>query len=509
VILWTRVSPQPGAGQPDLAVQWRLAHDAAMTQVFSSGVAYTGPEHDYTVKVDAKGLAPGQVYFYQFAVGDIASPVGRTKTLPPAGVAAVKLAVFTCSNYPAGYFNVYADGALQVDVDCALHLGDYIYEYDRKGYANADAAQLGRLSEPANTLVVLNDYRRRYAQYRTDLDLQALHARMPMIAVWDDHEFSDDSWHNGAPDHDARRFGPFEARKQAAIRAYHEWMPIRAPEPQRLERIYRSFDFGTLVSLHMLDTRLVGRDRQLDMAAYEGNDGSIDYERLRRDAAAPERQMMGPAQCAWLERSVKASKAAWQVVGQQVLMACMEYPLPVACGDMSCEEFVALQEKAQRAPHSLSREQQDKLAGPMLPCYLDSWDGYGGERERLFGIMQRHRKNMVVLAGDSHNAWASNLFAADGSAVGVEFATASVSSPGMECSHRDQDPRQVAGMMEQLMAPLMYAQTSKRGYMILTATREEVRCDYRFVDTVHSRDFSAATERSLRTVAGQHCICEV
>jgi alkaline phosphatase D len=501
IILWTRATPLQ-AGAIDIEVSWLLAHDPAMRRPVAGGRVRTGPQQDYTIKVDATGLTPGQTYYYRFSCGAVQSPVGRAKTLPGADAVQTRLAVFSCANYPAGYFNVYADAARQDDFDCAIHLGDYLYEYDRQGYANGKAAALGRLSEPANSLVVLADYRRRYAQYHTDPDLQALHASVPMIAVWDDHEFADDAWHGGAADHDSRRLGPFSARKAAAMRAWHEWMPVRSPEPGRLERIYRSFDFGTIASLHMLDTRIIGRDRQLDMDAYQDSDDQLDGERLRRDCGSPARRMMGAEQCDWLERRVAGSGAAWQILGQQVLMARMEYPQPVACGDMSCMDFASLKTRAQAAPLDLSQDQRAALASPTLPCYLDSWDGYGGERERVFDLIQRHGKNLVVLAGDTHNAWASDLRNVRNEQVGVEFATASVSSPGMEGSYRGQDPQAVARMMEQLIEPLYYAQTSKRGYMIVTATRAEVRCDWRFVDTVHSRQFSAATERSLRTLAG-------
>jgi alkaline phosphatase D len=247
---------------------------------------------------------------------------------------------------------------------------------------------------------------------------------------------------------------------------------------------------------------VIGRDRQLDMAHYQDKDGVVDGERLRRDCAAPARQMMGKEQMAWLEQVVSKSTAAWQLIGQQVLMARMEYPQPVACGDMSCLEYHELQALARDTPHLLTARQRAALDCPTLPCYLDSWDGYGAERERVFDLMQRHRKNLVVLAGDTHNAWASDLRNARGEQVGVEFATASVSSPGVEGSYRGRDPQAVAQMMEQMIAPLYYAQTSKRGYMVLTASRGEVRCDWRFVDTVHRRQYQAGVERSLRTLAG-------
>jgi alkaline phosphatase D len=502
VILWTRVTPQSPRAVNDIAVHWQVASDAQMRQLVASGSSVAAADADYTVKIDCSGLLPGHSYFYRFTAQGAQSPIGRTRTLPKADADAVRLAVFCCSNYPAGYFNVYADAAKRNDFDAALHIGDYIYEYESTGYACGDAVALGRLSEPRNLLVVLNDYRRRYAQYRTDPDLQALHASVPMIAVWDDHEFADDAWRDGSADHDATKIGPFSLRKRAAMNAYHEWMPIRAPDPDNRERIYRSFDFGKLVSLHMLDTRLIGRDQQLMMSSYFDAAGKFDDAKYRRDLASPQRQMMGLEQMQWLERQVAQSRARWQILGQQVLMARMEYPLPVAFEEISGAEYVALKNRGSLDPASLSSRERACLAAPTLPCYLDSWDGYPHNRELVFQMMQRYRKNLVVLAGDSHNAWASDLHDDAGRQVGVEFATTSVSSPGLECSHPGKNPDDIASMMEQMIAPLYYAQTSKRGYLIVTATDDEVRCDFRFVDTVHSHQYTASTERSVRTLAG-------
>lgn len=511
VILWTRITPESAGEDRSIDVHWQMAHDRDMQDIVVAGIATTGLERDYTVKVDAFGLEPGRTYYYAFSAGTAQSPVGRTKTLPGKDVDQVRFAVFSCANYPAGYFNVYADAALRDDIDVALHIGDYIYEYDDTGYATDHAQELGRLSDPPNLLLVLSDYRRRYAQYRTDRDLQAVHARLPFIAVWDDHEFADDAWRDGSADHEPARDGPFSLRKAAAIRAYLEWMPIRQPDPERPERIYRSFDFGRIASLHMLDTRIVGRDQQIMMSSYTDAQGRFDEAKYRADIASPHRSMMGEEQLAWLEAHVRQSKAVWQIIGQQVLMARFEYPLPVALGELSCAEYASLQECARRDPAGLQTRDKAALAAPHLPCYLDSWDGYQADREKLFAIMRRHDRNMVVLAGDTHNAWASDLYDAQGRLVGVEFAGPSVSSPGMECSHPDEDPVDVARTMTDIMGPLYYAQTSKRGYMIVTATEREVRCDWRFVDTVFSRRYTASTERSLRTLpgAGRRCLTEV
>lgn len=502
VILWTRVTPRRNGDTADISVRWQMATDPAMQMVVAGGSTATSVDRDYTVKIDAAGLLPGHVYYYQFAIDGQKSVVGRTKTLARADARQVRLAVFSCSNYPSGYFNVYADAARQDDIDAALHIGDYIYEYESTGYASGNAEALGRVSEPRELLLRLDDYRRRYAQYRSDPDLQAVHAAMPFITVWDDHEFADDTWRDGSVDHKASAFGPFALRKLAALTAYHEWMPIRLPDADAPDKIYRSFDFGGIVSLHMLDTRLIARDQQLMLSSYYDENKHFDAEKYKQDVCSPRRQMIGHEQMAWLEDRVRQSKARWQMLGQQVLMARMEYPTAVVMGECSSTSYCALKKRAAADPSCVSEKEQRWLDAPTLPCYLDSWDGYQNDREQVFAMMQKHRKNLVVLAGDTHNAWASDLHDAQGRQVGVEFATASVSSPGMEGAYPDRDPEDVASMMVDLIKPLYYAQTSKRGYMIVTASHEQVRCDWRFVDTVFKHEFTAATERSLRTLPG-------
>jgi alkaline phosphatase D len=500
VILWTRVTP---ARDGDIPVRWQMATDPGMQQVIAHGSVITSAQQDYTVKVDAAGLLPGHVYYYQFALdGGDKSMIGRTKTLARGDAKQIRLAVFSCSNYPAGYFNVYADAARQNDIDAALHIGDYIYEYESTGYASGNAQALGRVSEPRELLLHTDDYRRRYAQYRSDPDLQAVHAAMPFITVWDDHEIADDTWRDGSVDHKTSKYGPFELRKLAALTAYHEWMPIRVPDAAAPDKIYRSFDFGGIVSLHMLDTRLIGRDQQLMMSSYYDAHKRFDVEKYKQDVYSPRRQMIGHEQMAWLEGQVSRSTARWQMLGQQVLMARMEYPAAVVMGECNTTDYCALKLRAQADPACVNEKEQRWLAGATLPCYLDSWDGYQADREQVFEMMQKHRKNLVVLAGDTHNAWASDLRDAQGRQAGVEFATASVSSPGMEGAYPDRDPDDVAAMMVDLIEPLYYAQTSKRGYMIVTASHEQVRCDWRFVDTVFKHEFTAATERSLRVLPG-------
>ena len=325
VILWTRVTPATGA-TADIPVQWELASDAAFSTVVAKGQATATAARDFTVKIDATGLKPATAYHYRFTAYAARSPVGRTRTLPTGSVAQVRLAVFSCANYPAGYFNVYAEAARRNDLDATVHLGDYLYEYARGGYASAHAEQLGRQVQPAGEILSLADYRARHAQYRTDTDLQALHAAAPMIAIWDDHEIANDTWASGAENHQSATEGSFAVRKAAAMQAYHEWLPTRNAQP---ELIYRSFQFGDLVALHMLDTRAIGREEQLDYNNYITASG-IDATGFTAAVGNPARQLLGSTQTQWLQQQMTASTATWQVLGQQVLMGRMNVPAPPA-----------------------------------------------------------------------------------------------------------------------------------------------------------------------------------
>lgn len=499
VILWTRVTATPGAD--DMDVGWTVAEDSAFTKTIASGTARAGAAGDYTVKVDATGLSANRGYYYRFRCQGVDSPVGRTKTLPTGAVARARFAVFSCSNYPAGYFNVYGDAAKFDDIDVGLHLGDYIYEYAAGGYASQNAASMNRVSEPANEIITLTDYRRRYQQYRTDPDLQAVHARIPFIAVWDDHELSNDTWRDGAENHNPATEGLWSARRKMAIQAYHEWMPIRVPDAARPDRIYRSFDFGNLLSLHMLDTRVIGRDKQLAYASYAGADGSFNSAAFTAAVSNPTRQLMGAEQTTWLQGQMSKSTATWQILGQQVLMARMMLPAPMVLTATGYAAYLALAAKVQ-AGVALSDAEQQQLAAPKVPYNLDAWDGYQAARETVLNMARTLNKNLVVLAGDTHNAWASDLADVNGQAVGVEFGVPSVTSPGFEGYFPTAAPATVAAGMEQLIGPLQYAETASRGFVVLTVTPTETRAEYRYVDTVQSKTYTASVGKTLRMLPG-------
>jgi alkaline phosphatase D len=497
VILWTRVD----CHTEFVPVHWEVALDPGFRQLVRRGRAWARRGADGTLKVDAWGLPPGRWLHYRFHARGRTSPIGRTRTLPVGAVAQARLAVFSCANYPAGYFHAYAEAARIDGLDAALHLGDYIYEYGRDGYASEQAAALGREVEPAGEILSLDDYRARYAQYRSDPDLQALHAALPWICVWDDHEIANDAWQHGAENHTPGTEGAFAERRAAAVRAYHEWMPTRVPDAGHPERIYREFRFGDLLDLAMLETRLVARSQPLDYARYLGA-GSFDAARFGADMADPARQMLGDAQQAWLAARMAASRGLWTVLGQQVLMARMNIPAPLVLGQISFSAFSALLAKAQAAPGTLTPQEQAVLAQPAIPYNLDAWDGYAVARERVLATARALDKNLVVLAGDTHNAWASELADAAGRAVGVEFATPGVSSPGLEAYFPDENPALVAAGLAQIIGPLRWADTARRGFMVLTATRERCQAQWHFVSTVKSRDYSVASGPTWATYPG-------
>ncbi|MDB5742952.1 MAG: putative alkaline phosphatase [Polaromonas sp.] len=487
VILWTRVSvPSPAT----LTIAWEVASDSNFGIIVARGTASTGPQKDYTVKVDATGLQPANSYYYRFYNGTEPSATGRTKTLPAGNVSQVRFAVVSCANFPAGYFNVYADVAKRTDIDVVLHLGDYIYEYGLLGYASQLAIAIDRESKPAHEILTLDDYRRRHAQYRTDRDLIALHANLPMIAVWDDHDVADNAWSAGAANHDLASEGSFTARRAAAVQAYHEWLPTRMPDPANPLKIYRSFDFGNLLSLHMLDTRLIGRDQQVARDQY-----------LEGAASSAARQLLGVEQASWLAGQMTSSRAIWQVLGQQVLMARMEIPLSIASAFTleTLGEFLL----AQSTPEALrSNRQRELLNQRRVPYNLDAWDGYPAARESVLSLARSQSKNLVSLAGDTHNAWASNLIDAAGQRVGVEFATASVSSPGFERLLPLISSAILSDAFPKLVTDLHYAETSKRGYLVLTVTPSEVQGEWIEISTVLSRSYSASRAMRLRALPG-------
>jgi len=480
VILWTRALPGEGAARR-LQGRWEVAEDLRFTKIIASGPFATGPERDYTVKVDAGGLRPGHRYWYRFIADGVTSPIGRTRTLPTGSVEQFRVGVCSCSNYPQGYFNVYRDMAV-ADLDLVLHLGDYIYEYGEGVYANAYAvATLGRGVVPQHEILALEDYRQRYGLYRTDPDLQAAHAAHPWICVWDDHELANDTWHSGAENHNEGE-GDFAARIAAARRVYHEWMPIRSSPELDQGPIYRSFQVGDLADLIMLDTRLVGRDRQLDYRRDLLGPGHSPQHFKEQILANPDRSLLGEEQFQWLAAALAGARgrgATWQIVGQQVLMGKLNIP-KISEAQLAS---MALPEFARETIHAMV-----KLGQYNLPMNLDAWDGYPAARERLYSLLLEQASNPVVVAGDTHNAWAFDLKNDAGASVGVWVGCPGVSSPGLE-SYFPLPPGHMSQLLRDSSPELVDLDTARRGWSRMTFTPGEMRSCWRFVSTVLDRDF--------------------
>jgi len=502
VIIWTRVTPNEDGR---VGISWEMATDEAFANVVAKGSGTTSPDVDYTVKADVEGLQAATVYYYRFMTLNATSPVGRTRTLPQGATSAAAFAVVSCSNYPAGYFNVYREVAKQ-EVDAVLHLGDYLYEYNATGYASELAEQLGRVVEPANELLSLADYRTRYAQYHTDADLQAAHAAHPFIIVWDDHEVANNAWENGAENHDPATEGSYVARKMAALQAWHEWLPVRPPSTIN-DIIYRRLQYGDLVDLLMLDTRHVGRDEQYTYTDF-ATDGTIDVDKARAAFGDSNRTLLGETQRDWLREQLSQSSARWQVLGQQVLMGRYLLPAPilealdpslVGEGGMSAGVAAVLDAvTAKNKPAEERSPAEQALLDSAIPYNLDAWDGYAFERDQLLAFAQQLGSRLVVLGGDTHNAWTSQLTTTEGAIAGVEFGGTSVSSPGLDEVLGTDNATLFTPFVTALVDDLKYVNLVGRGYMHIAFGADSVTATHRFVTTITSRDY-AVNEAAARS----------
>jgi alkaline phosphatase D len=493
VLLWTRF-----VAEAETKLTWQVSESEDFTRPVAEGDVAASPARDWCAKGVASGLSADRWYFFRFTAPDgTHSPVGRTRTLPVGGAQKFRLAVFSCSNYGFGYFNAYGHAVEANDCDLAVHLGDYIYEYAAGTYPDAGQAVAGRVLAPTTEIVALTDYRLRYATYRADPDCQRLHQVLPMIAVWDDHESANDSWENGAENHQSDTEGEWAVRKAAAKQAYREWMPVSdAP--------YAAYQVGDLATLFRLDTRLEGRDQQFDLGTVlQGQtdpQGAVAAMTKFRDGdwADTERQLLGQAQEAWLAEGLAASTAtgtAWQVLVQQVLIGNLKSPQSLLgqLGD-SLPDYVR-----QRLTAAVMASQVG------LPLNMDAWDGYPAARDRVFKAALAADANLLVLAGDTHNGWAFDL-AHDGAKVGVELGVCSVSSPGFETYLGFVPPATLAGALVAENEQLKWADTAQRGYMVVELTPTRAVTEYRFSAGIKQRSTKLAgtkrivTEKASRTL---------
>lgn len=479
VILWTRVS---GIAAGSIDVDWAVATDPSLRRVIRRGRTRTGPERDFTVKVDADGLPSGARLYYRFAVDNSASSIGQTRTLANGPLDTAKFAVVSCANHPYGYFHVYREIAQRGDLDAVLHLGDYIYEYGMGEYATERAEALGRVPVPEHRLVTLQDYRQRHAQYKADADLQALHATHPMIAVWDDHELANDAWRDGAQNH-VDGDGSWAVRRDTAIQAWLEWMPVRVSHAGDATRIYRRYQYGDLVSLIMLDTRLLGRDRQPDVG------DNVTADSVREALGDDSRRLLGDGQERWLRDALDASgDSVWQLIGQQVMVSPTLSPELGPLLDLDRESLLPRE--------TLEGYIQQSRGNP--PMLLDTWNGYPIAREDFLRDLEAHARNPVVLSGDLHTSLAGDLMRNGASRpVAVEFMTGSVTSPGFAEYLPETHPGAVRDATLALNPSLRYMETDRRGWLELTLDRAACTGEWHLVSTVHDVDFSSSVDATL------------
>lgn len=467
VVLWTRITPENTrntvAGRVD------VFKDQALTQFVKSMDFQTTAAQDFTVKLICNGLQPDTIYFYQFRSNGKTSPVGRTRTSPAAGSKRnLNFGVVSCSSLAHGFFNAYAKLAERDDIDAIIHLGDYIYEYGNGQYGNV------RQYEPATEIISLNDYRTRHAQYKKDPDLQKLHERFPFITIWDDHESTNNSYRDGAENHTEGAEGVWAQRKGFSQQAYDEWMPIRLPEPGNRAKIFRRVQFGDMVDLFMLDTRLFDRDIEA-ATPINPTDGV---------ASNPDRTMIGEEQYNFLINGMRGSKAKWKLVGNQVVFhqwiikPGLNNPAPAPLNEIL-------------APSGLNG---------------DAWDAYSAERQRIINAIRGSDggaavNNVVILTGDVHSAWVADItdnpnqpvslaggynpVNGDGS-VATEFVVTSVTSPGLEL------PNQIIQAIRLSSPHIKHVNVTERGYSILRVSETKTTCEYWTVSTILQR---GGTER--------------
>ena len=511
IILWTRYTN--AANEPDEAtIRWEVSSTSDFGALVASGTAPAAASADYTVAVNATGLTANQKYYYRFRSERTAttSVVGETRTLPIGSQASsVKLAVVSCANFQAGLFNVYGAVAAS-DADAVVHLGDYIYEYGAGQYGTTGAtAALNRLHQPATEIVSLSDYRTRYRQYRGDKQLQRAHQLKPFICIWDDHEYANDAYTTGAENHQPATEGTFDDRKRAANQAWFEYLPARTADKTK---IYRNFEFGNLVNLLMLDTRIVGRDKQLSLASYFSSTGVFNTAAFATAWQDPSRSMLGPDQRTWLAGALGGSSARWQAIGSQVLMGKMYIPAellplvaqlatgptPALLAQYSTQatQLSVIKTRILNNDPTVTAAERARVE-TVLPYNLDAWDGYPAEREKLYAAAGT--KKLISLAGDTHNAWHSDLRDAAGRRAGAEFACSSVSSPGFEALLAG-NAAAIQGFEQSnqlLIDDLQYLDASRRGYVLASFTAANATAEYRYVASLDTENATTTTGKTV------------
>ncbi|MFI6640069.1 alkaline phosphatase D family protein [Streptomyces sp. NPDC050504] len=463
VLLWTRLAPRPyeadsGLPKARITVRWELARDERFRRVVRRGRVTAHPEFHHAVHVEAGGLDPDRTYYFRFRAGSWLSPVGRTRTAPARGarVSELKLAAVSCQAYHDGYFTAYQHLA-EEDLDVVLHLGDYLYEYAVTATGGARAYTDRRLPAHFNReTLTLEDYRLRYALYKSDPDLRAAHAAHPFVVTWDDHE-TENNYAGQDPENDVPP-EEFLLRRAAAYRAYWENQPLRAPQrPTGPDmRLYRRLQFGRLAQFDILDTR-----------QYRSNQAYGDGWKVPGpESEDPTRTMTGAAQERWLIDGWRQSRALWNVVPQQVTFA-----------------------------------QRRDVPRPDFKLSMDSWDGYPASRKRVLdGAASAGVDNLMVLTGDVHVGYGFDLKAdfddPASRTVGTEIVATSISS-GKDGADKPSNWDNFTRAN-----PHMKFYNGRRGYVKVTLGTERARADFRTVSGVTKPGAPITTAASFVTEVG-------
>lgn len=428
VIIWTKVTPPY---HQSVNVLWKVSDKPDMSNTLFDGQQFTDSLSNYTLKIDVRGLSPGVTYYYQFEALGKKSPVGRTKTLPNGDADSVVLAVASCSNVEWGYFNAYRNLA-DKEVDAVIHLGDYIYEYGTSTYGDTT---IGRINDPLHEIITLEDYRTRYSQYRLDKDLQAVHQAHPFICIWDDHEVSNNSYTLGAENHQESE-GDYQLRKEIAKKVYYEWIPIRENESKKH---YRSFQFGNLARLIMLDERLEGRTAPPE-----------NYESINMDS-----KMLGQEQFDWLSKELSTNNQKWKIIGNQVIFSNLDV----------------------------------SAVYPESKVNLDAWDGFPSEKKEIIHLLSKKDvENVVFVTGDTHCSWAFEVEDENKKSVAVEIGTPSITS----ANYDEYAGKDTVIMTEQLFLKdnphLKYVDLWNHGYTIISLNKDKGMTEWYYEDDIRTQN---------------------
>ncbi len=515
VIIWTRVTPDVDEA---VNVSWRISTTPDMNNVVNSGVVTTDLSRDYTVKVDVTGLQPATTYYYDFLAMGASSIVGRTKTAPEGDADQLRFAVVSCSNYQNGFFNAYERISERNDLDAVIHLGDYIYEYET-GEFGSDRGHL-----PENEIISLTDYRVRYSYYRLDQQLRKVHQQAPFITIWDDHEFANNAWMDGAQNHQPEE-GDWNVRKNNAYQAYFEWMPVRSPvSGTNPNQIYRKINYGDMLDLLLLDTRIEGREEQEGSVIgkretarpdqlktteeYKQYLNAVLPDMIAENLSEEEYELLVSRLSEWAVKNLSSTQVeafttspefseikelvekAFEVerrnAGKKVRTAEIERQL------LGEEQFTWLENNLQGSDSRWKVVANQVLLTPLRGVPLtDTWDGYVDSRDRLLNfIKDRDVDNVVVITGDIHMTLAGDLptsffeytFNKSNSAA-VEFVTPSVTSSNLG---------EFAGITEGFLTWLLEvfnpqiqnANLSDHGYFVLTLNDSRAQADWFYVDDI-------------------------